>query len=283
MRTLLVPQLYASAVRKQDVRDARLKKVLAPDPHNQLAESGGTTEEAGNCELLIRRLTRSHYETPRASAKAIGDDGGLPTRRMKTQIRDPIKTTRFTAIVEAVGRPDVHVLLTAPEDDKVLQAAIKQNRIMTIEQGRDRGKMDRGSIGFSPGQSRQFLIFPKSLARFAGSSVVAIKYDLLKGGDERVPSPSFVKPTAAKKNEPPADKRKSQPSSAAKIIPFTSAAAPAPPEPAKPAQNLQSKLQDAISLLTQEQHGAALNLLKRILKDLRQSESEASKPGGQKK
>ena len=70
---------------------------------------------------------------------------------MKTQVQEPIKTTRFTAIVEAAGRPDVHVLLTAPENDKVLQSAIKQNRVMTIEQGRTRGKMDRGSIGFSPG------------------------------------------------------------------------------------------------------------------------------------
>jgi hypothetical protein len=201
---------------------------------------------------------------------------------MKTQVRDPIKTTRFTAVVEAVGHPDVHVLLTAPEDDKVLQAAIKQNRIMTIEQGRNRGKMDRGSIGFSPGQSRQFLIFPKSLARFAGSSVVAIKYDLLKQGDERAPSRSS-KTTANKKKEQPADNRKTQPSSPAKIIPFTSPAAPPASEPVQPAQDLQSKLQEAISLLTQGQHNAALRLLRRILKDLRQSQPEPSKSEGQTK
>ena len=70
---------------------------------------------------------------------------------MKTQVQEPTKTTRFTAIVEAAGRPDVHVLLTAPENDKVLQSAIKQDRVMTIEQGRIRGKMDRGSIGPLPG------------------------------------------------------------------------------------------------------------------------------------
>ena len=120
---------------------------------------------------------------------------------MKTQGREPIKTARFSAIVDAAGQPDVHVLLTAPENDKVLQSAIKQNRVMTVEQGRNRGKVDRGSIGFSPGQSRQFLIFPKSLARFAGSSVVAIKYDLLKQGDARVPSRSFWKAPATKKKE----------------------------------------------------------------------------------
>jgi hypothetical protein len=195
-----------------------------------------------------------------------------------------IKTARFTAIVDATGPPDVHVLLTAPENDKVLQSAIKQNRVMTIEQGRSRGKMDRGSIGFSAGQSRQFLIFPKSLARFAGSSVVAIKYDLLKQGEARVPSRSFLKATAIKKEkEQAADNRKTQPSSPAKIIPFASPAQSPPPEPVKPAQDLQSELQDAIELLDQGRHDAALNLLRRILKDLQQSRPESSKSERQRK
>ena len=202
---------------------------------------------------------------------------------MKTQVQEPIKTTRFTAIVEAAGRPDVHVLLTAPENDKVLQSAIKQNRVMTIEQGRTRGKMDRGSIGFSAGQSRQFLIFPKSLARFAGSSVVAIKYDLLEQGDAQVPSRTVLKATAIKKKEQAADNRKTQSSSPAKIIPFTSPAPPPPPEPVKPAQDLQSELQDAIELLHQGRHDAALSLLRRILKDVRQSQPESSKSEGQRK
>jgi hypothetical protein len=202
---------------------------------------------------------------------------------MKPQVREPIKTTRFTAIVEAVGHPGVHVLLTAPENDKVLQSAIKENRVMTIEQGRSRGKMDRGFIGFSPGQSRQFLVFPKSLARFAGSNVVAINYDLLEQGDARVPSRSSSKTPAIKQKEKPAEKRKTQPSSLAKIIPFTSPAAPPPPEPVEPAQDLQSKLQNAIDSLAQGKRDAALKLLKRILKDLRQSQPESSKSERQKK
>jgi hypothetical protein len=202
---------------------------------------------------------------------------------MKPQVREPIKTTRFTAIVEAVGHPDVHVLLTAPENDKVLQSAIKENRVMTIEQGRSRGKMDRGFIGFSPGQSRQLLVFPKSLARFAGSNVVAINYDLLEQGDARVPSRSSSKTPAIKQKEKPAEKRKTQPSSLAKIIPFTSPAAPPPPEPVEPAQDLQSKLQNAIDSLAQGKRDAALKLLKRILKDLRQSQPESSKSERQKK
>jgi hypothetical protein len=201
---------------------------------------------------------------------------------MKIQGREPIKTARFSAIVETAGHPDVHVLLTAPENDKVLQSAIKQNRVMTVEQGRSRGKVDRGSIGFSPGQSRQFLIFPKSLARFAGSSVVAIKYDLLKQGEARVPPRSFWKTPATKKEQPP-DNRKIQPSSPAKIIPFTSPAPPPPQEPVKPARDLQSELQKAIDFLTKGRHGAALDVLRDILKDLRQSQPGSSKSKDQRK
>ena len=202
---------------------------------------------------------------------------------MKTQVREPIKTARFTAIVEAAGRPDVHVLLTASENDKVLQRAIKQNRVMTIEQGRSRGKADRGCVGFSPGQSRQFLIFPKSLARFAGSSVVAINYELLKQGDARAPSRSFLKSTEIRKKEKPADNRRTQPSSPTKIIPFTPPAAPPAPEPVKPAQDFQSELQNAIDFLTQGRRGDALNLLQRIVKALRQSPSATSKSKKERK
>ena len=188
----------------------------------------------------------------------------------------PIKSARFTAIVEAAGRPDVHILLTAPENDKVLQSAIKQNRVMTIEQGRSRGKADRGCLGFSPGQSRQFLIFPRSLARFVGSSVVAINYELLKQGDAQAPLRSVLKATAIQKKEKAADNRKTQPTSPTKIIPFASSAPPPPPEPVEPAQDLQSELQNAIDLLAKGRRSAVLNLLKRIVKDLRQS-SESSK------
>ena len=140
---------------------------------------------------------------------------------MKTAADETRKTARFTAIVEAAGRPEVHVLLTAPENDKVLQAAIKQHRVMTIEQARTSGKADRGTIGFEPGQSRQFLIFPKSMGRFAGSTVVAIKYDLLEAGDSRVPSRAAVKRRVAKSKAGQGVKRESRAPPTAKIIPFT--------------------------------------------------------------
>jgi hypothetical protein len=188
---------------------------------------------------------------------------------LKTTAHATRKTARFSAIVDAAGRPDVHVLLTAPEDDKVLQAAIKQDRVMTIEQTRSSGKADRGTIGFEPGQSRQFLIFPKSLARFAGSTVVAIKYDLLKQGDSRVPSRAFVKTKAAKTKMPSKEKRETRAPSTAKIIPFRNSEPATVQEPVEPLQDLRKELQKAVDFLAQGRRSAATDLLKRIINGLR--------------
>jgi hypothetical protein len=188
---------------------------------------------------------------------------------MKTTTHGSRKTARFSAVVEAAGRPDMHVLLTAPENDKVLQAAIKQHRVMTIEQARSSGKTDRGTIGFEPGQSRQFLIFPRSLARFAGSTVVAIKYDLLEQGDSQVPSRAFVKTKAAKNKAPPKEKREDRATSTAKIIPFRNSEPATVQEPIDPVQDLRNELQKAIDLLAQGRQSAATNLLKRIINGLR--------------
>jgi hypothetical protein len=188
---------------------------------------------------------------------------------MKTTAQATRKTARFAAVVEAAGRPDVHVLLTAPENDKVLQAAIKQHRVMTIEQARTSGKADRGTIGFEPGQSRQFLIFPRSLARFAGTTVVAIKYDLLKQGDTRVFSRASVKTKAVKNKVQSKENKPKRELSTAKIIPFTNSEPPITPEPVDPLYDLRKDLQKAVSFLAQGRQSAAINLLKRIINGLR--------------
>src|ERR1700737_4104412 len=39
-----------------------------------------------------------------------------------------MKTVRFAKVVESCGKPDTHLLLTDPAEDKALQAAIKSNR-----------------------------------------------------------------------------------------------------------------------------------------------------------
>src|SRR5436190_17884706 len=90
-----------------------------------------------------------------------------------------MKTVRFSKVIDGSGKPETHLILTDPKKDKELQAAVKGERVMTVFQGAVGNKTDRGEIGFESGTSRQFLVFPKSLKKFKGKSVVGIKYELI--------------------------------------------------------------------------------------------------------
>src|SRR4051812_2578630 len=90
-----------------------------------------------------------------------------------------MKTARFAKIVERCGAPETHLVLMDPAKDRALQAAVKAQRVMTVFQESVGTKTDRAEVGFDPGPGRQFLVFPKSLKPFAGTSVVGIKYDLI--------------------------------------------------------------------------------------------------------
>jgi len=91
-----------------------------------------------------------------------------------------MKTIRFSEVVNSSGKPDTHLLLTAPAKDQKLQTAIKSNRVMTVYQGSGSTKADYGIVGFAEGSSRQFLLFPKALKSSEGKRVIGIKYDLLE-------------------------------------------------------------------------------------------------------
>jgi hypothetical protein len=116
-----------------------------------------------------------------------------------------VKNVRFSKVVERCGRPETHLVLTDPAKDRTLQAAVKAQRVMTVRQETVGTKTDRGEVGFHPGQTRQFFVFPKSLRAFADRSVVGIKYDLLS-------PPEGVKNERAAAARPPKNpKRKSVP------------------------------------------------------------------------
>src|ERR1700755_1276673 len=93
-----------------------------------------------------------------------------------------METIRFSKIVEAAGRPVVHVLWIDPDKDPILKKAINAIRVMTVHQGLTKAKADYGTVGFEKGIAGQILIFPKSLKRFADSRVTGVKYDLLDSG-----------------------------------------------------------------------------------------------------
>ena len=110
-----------------------------------------------------------------------------------------MSTVRFSKVLEACGKPDIHLLLIDPAKDKTLQAAIKSDRVMTLYQ--QSGGTDHGVVGFEQGRSRQFLVFPKPLKPFVGQRIVGVKYELLE--DTPAPKKETAKNEAAKPDEQP--------------------------------------------------------------------------------
>jgi hypothetical protein len=185
-----------------------------------------------------------------------------------------MKTARFADVVDASGRPDLHILLTRPEDDRALQAAIRSHRVMTVHQDRFGERADRGTVGFDPGPSRQFLIFPHSLSQFAGRFILAINYDLLKGVDAHA-SPQH--PTKNRPGKLTILGRPAKPPTTTKIVPFRE---PAPLERhdrmGKTAADSSQQLDEAIGLLKQGKQASALRLLRKLARSLRTARRESA-------
>lgn len=179
----------------------------------------------------------------------------------------PMKTARFAAVVEVAGSPHTHLPLVAPEKDKVLQAAIKTHRVMTVHRALVGNKADHGTVGFEPGRARQFLIFPKSILEFKEIRIVAVKYDLLDNRAQKAPA----KPAKAPKKAAPApifheEKAKRQEPTQGKVVHFTK------PEPQQELeveneaiQGIKNEVRHAMEVLEQGKQVAAFNLLKRIV------------------
>ena len=110
-----------------------------------------------------------------------------------------MSTVRFSKVLEACGKPEIHLLLIDPAKDRTLQAAIKSDRVMTLYQ--QASGTDHGIVGFEQGRSRQFLVFPKPLKSFLGQRIVGIKYELLE--DTPAPKKELAKKEAPKPAEKP--------------------------------------------------------------------------------
>jgi hypothetical protein len=131
-----------------------------------------------------------------------------------------LKTVRFSRVVDAAGRPRPHTLWVAPERDPEFKRAQTAHRVMTI--AHERGKTDVGAVGYAPGEGgSEFLVFPKSLARFAGARVVGVDFDLVE-------QPKLVAAKAAWK-APPADKKRPR-GKGAEVVAFEPAATKRAPE-----------------------------------------------------
>ena len=89
-----------------------------------------------------------------------------------------VKTARFAQVVDKVGKPEVYTLWQKPGQDRHLQSAIKNHRVMTIQKS-DAGT-EFGMVGFEERKGASYLVFPKSLKRFENQRVVGINWDLVK-------------------------------------------------------------------------------------------------------
>ena len=88
------------------------------------------------------------------------------------------KTARFSQIIDSCGNPRVYTLWQKPSADRHLQSQINNNRVMTILKSQ-RGT-DLGLVGFKETNDARYLIFPKSLKRFAEKRIVGIDWALVR-------------------------------------------------------------------------------------------------------
>ena len=87
------------------------------------------------------------------------------------------KTARFSQVVDKRGKPQVYTLWQKPSLDRQLQAEIKKCRVMTILKS-DSGT-DFGLAVFKESKDARYLIFPKSLNRFAEKRIIGIDWALV--------------------------------------------------------------------------------------------------------
>jgi len=90
------------------------------------------------------------------------------------------KTVRFSEVVEQAGKPEPYTLWQKPAVDRHLQSALKNHRVMTIQQSESGSEF--GMVGFKQTKNASYLIFPKSLKRYENNRVVGLKWDLVKPG-----------------------------------------------------------------------------------------------------
>jgi hypothetical protein len=187
-----------------------------------------------------------------------------------------METVRFSKIVEAAGRPVVHILWIDPDKDPILKKAINAKRVMTVYQGLTKSKADYGTVGFQKGVSGQILIFPQSLKRFADKRVTGVKYDLLDSATvpkgQQAPKPAPAKRAAKGKPQEIKDQATLEGSAVEENTAGTVVKFPSPAEEdadgpiaAVDGEEIKKQVRLAMKALEEGKQVAAFNLLKRIV------------------
>lgn len=188
------------------------------------------------------------------------------TGRIRDNRPGIMKTVRFQKVVESSGKPEPHLVLVAPAKDSELQRAIKSGRLMTVFQASVGQKTDHGEIGFHAGPSRQFLIFPKAVARFEGRRVVGIKYDLLdvpRASRREKPVAEKKRPKAASRRRTTANVPEKHAVGTSKIVEFPHPSSS--PEDDDETREIKKQVRKAMDALKRGKQVAAFDLLRKIV------------------
>ena len=89
-----------------------------------------------------------------------------------------VKTARFSQVVERCGKPQVYTLWQKPSTDRHLQSQLKNDRVMTIL--KSESGTDFGMVGLKESKDARYLLFPKSLKRFADKRIIGIDWALVR-------------------------------------------------------------------------------------------------------
>jgi hypothetical protein len=89
-----------------------------------------------------------------------------------------VKTVRFADVVDEAGKPEPYTLWQKPATDRHFQSALKNNRVMTIQQTATGTQF--GFVGFKQSKTGSYLLFPKSLKRYSEKRIVGIKWDFVQ-------------------------------------------------------------------------------------------------------
>jgi hypothetical protein len=90
------------------------------------------------------------------------------------------RIARFADVIAHAGPPKPHTLWRSPANDRAFQTALKNCRVLTVHQSNVGSKKDYGAVGYEKDPHALFLVFPRSLKRFAGKRIVGIRYDQLQ-------------------------------------------------------------------------------------------------------
>lgn len=133
-----------------------------------------------------------------------------------------MKTVRFKQLVEASGKPEVKALWGPAEEDRELQRAIKESRVLTLHQENVGSKKDYGVIGFWPEHTAQYVIFPKSLKQFSDRRVIGIDYGMME------PEPARAGKKASAPESPPRAEKARRPAQRSTARPAKESPSPTP-------------------------------------------------------